>query len=503
MRTVSSERLVSGRGNGCAVRPFLLVVVGLSSGTGVAFAQGVRVTGVTSVQAVDLRPLVDDSIAVTQAEGTGPYRTGPDGRLVRCIEGEAFCRFRSSGQRELAAPLVQDLQAVAWGFGQGISMQAHVRARSSLSGADARWPRAEDSFDAIEAWLEVDRGPTRTRLGRQWATGGLGVYNYDGASLQWRRGRSRIEAFGGRSLVAGLNDPIAGSELGAVDDLPPDEHGWLIGLSGSTPLWTRGAASTTWQRVIRADRAALYSDRIAADASWRMYGTSADASVAWDISGEQVNEARIRLARALRAGVAGSIEARRHRPFFEAWSIWGAFSPVSFDELRATADWNSASRSLRVDARAARRRYGETDAGLESTPLRRDGWRAGIGSEWLPDERWLVYADYDADVGFGASRSDFVAGTRWMPDESTWIGLSASGLQHIYEFRVGTGRVTGLRADMGTRVASGIRVVADAAWYAHRPPDGGASPDWSQRRVSLRLEWTAGDDPGLTAPRRN
>ena len=100
-------------------------------GSGVQ-AQGIRISGVTSMQGVDLRPLIDDSVAIGSATGTGPYRVLANGRLVRCIEGEAFCRFRSSGARELVAPVVQDLRAVAWGFGEGISAQAHVRARGSL-----------------------------------------------------------------------------------------------------------------------------------------------------------------------------------------------------------------------------------------------------------------------------------------------------------------------------------------------------------------------------------
>lgn len=477
-----------------------LGIAGLVPGT-LAGAQGVRISGVTSMQAVDLRPLVEDSVPIGQATGTGPYRALPDGRLVRCIQGELYCRFRSSGERALATPLVQDLRAVAWGLGEGISLHAHVRARSSLGGSALSWPRAEDTFDAIEAWLEIDRSAMRARLGRQWATGGLGVYNYDGGSLLLRRGRARIEAFGGRSLVAGLNEPAVGPELGAIDDLPPDENGWLLGLAASAPLGTRGAAGATWQRVVRADRAGLYSERIAADASWRAFGASADFSLAWDVSAREVNEARLQLSRPLSSRITASVEARRHRPFFEAWTIWGAFSPVAFDEARATLAWRNGSGSLGFDARGARRRYDETNAGLETAPLKEGGWRAGAGAEWLPDEKWLVHADYDVDIGFGASRSDIAAGARWMPDESRWLGVVATALQHIYEFRVGTGRVNGVRLEGGTRIAAGARLVADAALHAQQLSGTGSSPDWSQRRFSLRLEWTVGRDPGAGVTR--
>ena len=479
--------------------PFVLIMIAHAVTSGGVRAQGIRISGVTSMQGVDLRPLIDDSVAVGSTTGTGPYRMLADGRLVRCIEGEAYCRFRSSGARELVAPVVQDLRGVAWGFGEGISAQAHVRARGSLGSSAAQWPRADDAFDAIEAWLEIDRGPVRTRLGRQWAVGGLGVFNYDGASLVLRRGRARLEAFGGRSLVAGLNEPVAGGELGAIDDLPPDENGWLLGISASSRVGSRGAASASWQRVIRADRAALYSERFAADASWRAFGASAGASLAWDVSAREVNEASIQVSRPIMMGTTAALEVRRHRPFFEAWTIWGAFSPVAFDEASATVSWRNRTGSLGTDVRGARRRYDETNAGLESVPLKRDGWRAGVGVDWLPREHWMVYADYDVDIGFGASRSDIVSGARWMPDESRWLGIAASGLQHIYEFRVGTGRVSGLRLEGGTRISGDARVVVDAALYAHRQSGADASPDWSQRRFSLRLEWTVGRDPGTGA----
>jgi hypothetical protein len=56
-----------------------------------------------------------------------------------------------------------------------------------------------------------------------------------------------------------------------------------------------------------------------------------------------------------------------------------------------------------------------------------------VGTEWVPRERWMVYADYDIDIGFGASPTSWPA-----PDgclTSRWLGIAASRLQHIYEFR--------------------------------------------------------------------
>jgi hypothetical protein len=478
--------------------PLLLAVLGIGAPAAPAIvrAQQVRISGVTSMQGVDLRPLVDDSVPITTVTGTGPYRTTADGRLVRCTTGAAFCHFRSSGARVLAAPVVQDLRAVAWGLGEGVSVHAHVRLREALGNDPVSWPRADDGFDALEAYAQLDRGAWRARLGRQWAASGLGVYNYDGGALEWRRGRARLEAFAGRSLVAGLNDPIAGGALGAIDDLPPDEHGRLYGLSGSWALPGRAALGATWQRVIRADDAALYSERAALDASARVVSLAIDGALTLDLSAREVNEARLRVARPLPWRLLGSVELRRHRPFFEAWTIWGAFSPVAYDEARGTIAWQSTDGRLTLGARGGRRDYEETGEGFAATPLRGDGWRAGAGAEWTAGEQWAWYADYDIDIGFGASRSDVVVGGRWMPDERNSLGVALSGLQNIYEFRVGTGRVTGILVEGATQLRPDVRLVAHGALYAHRVTDATPSADWSQRRFSVRLEWTLGRDPG-------
>jgi hypothetical protein len=106
---VPSERLV--RDSIVNVKGLVVTIAAAAVVTGRAGAQGVRVTGVSALQVVDVRPLVEDSVTIGQASGTGPYRLLPDGTVVRCVTGEAFCRFLSSGDRKTAAPLVQDLRA--------------------------------------------------------------------------------------------------------------------------------------------------------------------------------------------------------------------------------------------------------------------------------------------------------------------------------------------------------------------------------------------------------
>ena len=68
--------------------------------------------------------------------------------------------------------------------------------------------------------------------------------------------------------------------------------------------------------------------------------------------------------------------------------------------------------------------------------------------------------------------------------------------QNIYEFRIGTGRIYGLMLDAAMPIRPDIRLVVDAGLYQHTLTNGAPGPDWTQRRASVRLEWTAGRDPG-------
>lgn len=466
-----------------------------------ARGQYVRVSGATWVQSIDLRPLREDSVSAGDVPGDGIYRTTSNGQVVRCQEGAAFCRFFTSGDRASAAPLTHDVSVAAWGLGQGISFHSQGRFRSSLGGTRRLWPRQDDRFDLIDAYLAIERSSVGARLGRLWSTNALGAYNFDGGAVTLRRWGGSLEAFGGRALVQGLNEGYVSGEIGAVDDIPPDDEGYLIGVrlrARPTPVT---ALSVLYQRVVRGDRAGLYSERAAVDLSGRLGRATLDANLAYDVATNSVNDARLRGSGALFGAFNGALEVRRHRPFFELWTIWGAFSPVGFDEGRANLTWRGAGDRLLLDAHGAYRTYAEANTGAGFLPLRSNGWRAGTGATWLPSERISASASYDADIGFGSSRSAASAGVRWTRGDGTHIGASGSAFETIYEFRVGNGRVVGGAVDAALRLTSELRLAADAGIYRHRLSDGAPGTDWSQRRASVRLEWGLGADPGLASRR--
>jgi len=460
-------------------------------------AQGIRIRGVTSVRFLELRPFVDDSAPYASTlPGSVNYRQLADGRVVRCFEGDSFCRYKQAGPIANAVPATQDLQMTAWGLGRGISLHADVRVRSANGSQPALWPRAEDTFDALAAYVELDRAQVTARAGRQYATSGLGFYNYDGASLSYRPNRRvALEGFGGWSLAQALNEPFTSSEIAAVDELPPDRNALLVGTQIRVRPTTRSSLSALYQREVRDNRSALYSERIALDGSWNFGRSSLDGALQRDLSTNEFNELRVRLRLPSVKHTVVSLEARHFSPFFQLWTIWGAFAPVGFDEARLQASWRNTAQSLSFDVHGAKRRWGDTDAGLEFDPLRADGWRVGGNMTWQAATHLHTNAGYTADIGFGASRSEGDLGVHWDHGQ-LFLGATASAFQSIYELRIGTGRVLGLGLDAGWQINPDLRFVGDVSAYQQLALNSAPSTDWTQRRATARFEWMLGSDPG-------
>ena len=460
-------------------------------------AQGIRIRGVTSARLLELRPFVDDSVPYdSTAPGSVDYRQLADGTVVRCVEGDPYCRYKRAGPVANAVPLVQDLQMTAWGLGRGISVHTDLRFRAAQGSQPALWPRAEDTFDALSAYVELDRSRFTARLGRQYATSGLGFYNYDGASIAYRPSRRlTAEAFGGWSLAQALNEQFTSSEIAVVDELPPDRNALLVGAQVRVRPSSRSTLSALYQREVRDNRSALYSERVALNGAWNFGRASLDGALQQDLAMNQTNQANLRLRLPPLWGTVVSLEARHFVPFFELWTIWGAFAPVGFNEARLQASWRNVAQSLSFDVHGARRKWQESDAGLDFAPLRSDGWRLGGNMTWRMAADWHTNASYSADIGFGAARSEGDLGVHW-EHRNVFLGATGSAFQSIYEFRLGTGRVLGLGLDAGWQINPDLRLVGDFSAYRQISMNNAPFTDWTQRRATARFEWTVGSDPG-------
>lgn len=497
-RTVSPDPVPRGwrRAMPAARTWWLVGALGLATSPQVGAAQGLRIRGTTTSRLLELRPFVSDSVlatSITDTVSSGSYRLASNGLVVQCLTGEAWCRYRRSAERrESAVPVFQDLDITAWGLGEGISAHAELRGRTAFGSDRELWPRALDRFDVLAAYAEITRDRGEARVGRQWLTSGLGFYNFDGASVEvrpWRR--LSVNAWGGLSLARGLNELRTSGEIAALDEFPPDQDAYLIGTEVRVRPTATSTASVMYQRELQRNRGGLFSERLAADATLRIGRVSLDGALEHDLAQQNLNHARLQLHLPTMRGVQMALEGRRFRPFFELWTIWGAFSPVGFNEGSLFASWSLPSRGLGLDLRGSWRQWDETDAGLQSTPLRDRGWRVSGDASWRPRGALLLHGGYAIDIGLGAARNDASFGVRWDGDDRWSLGSSATTFQSIYEYRLGTGRVYGGAIDGALRVRRDVRLVGDFAVYQQSFRNRAPQTDWSQRRGTVRLEWTA------------
>lgn len=464
-----------------------------------ALAQSVRVSGSTVVRYIELRPLLADSVAVGETEGGGLLRQTSDGRVVRCIPEEPFCRDTRPGERVSTVPVIQDLELSAWGFGEGAQLFAQLRGRTAWGGT-ALWPQADDALEVLAAYAQLERAWLRVRVGRQWKVSGLGFYNFDGVAAALRPSTSAsLELYAGRSLIRGLNEPRTGGALQAIEELAPVQPGLLLGVQARYRPTPRLALSGFYQVDFRDDREGIYSELAALDGVARLGGGALEGSLELDLAGAALNEARLRARSPMLGRVVLHTEARRYRPYFELWTIWGAFSPVGFDEVRGGATWLGRGRGLLLRAEASYRNYGDAGGDDVFGSFRGEGWGIAANAGWSPASDWRLEAGARADAGFGAARREGQLSARRQLGEAGSIAAHALAFQRLYEFRLDEGTVFGFGTEASLALSDRVRLFASATAYRHRA-DAGTSIDWTQRRGSVRLQWTLGPEPGLGVP---
>ena len=247
----------------------LTATVGLMLPATSAPAQTVT-SGSTSVRYIE-RPFMRDSVPIGEAAGAGLLRQLPDGSVVRCLPGDAYCRNVRPGAVTSTVPVIVDLDVSAWGFGRGLRLYSQLRGRSALGGRSDLWPREDDHLDVLALYGEMERGNLRVRAGRQWKVSGLGYYNFDGVAVAMRPSPTTwIEAYAGRSLVRGLNDARTGGALESIEALSIPNAGVLFGLHARYRPNPRLALSSVYQLHVPGDPTASYSDLAVADGLLRL-----------------------------------------------------------------------------------------------------------------------------------------------------------------------------------------------------------------------------------------
>lgn len=466
-------------------------------------AQGVRGTVQFMGRTVEMRPLLQDTVSrtlVTQTEN-GNYFFGD--KPAYC-QGGSTCDYWHSQDVQRSSMFTADVSFTAWGLGlQGLSATAVLRFRDTL-GSEFVWPRTDDSFDAMLGYLQYVRGNFRARLGRQRTLSGLGFSGFDGLDLFWEiRPWVRVEGYAGRSLARGLYEP-RNDALKGLENFMTDQDADLFGGFVEFEPAPGSTLSLRYQRELWRDRAALVSERGSFE-----FRTPALRPVTflgnadWDFAFGKLGKAHLTAQvpiRSIDLLVEGT--ARRYRPYFELWTIWGYFSPVAFNEGELRVSWTGVP-SLQIYALGSYRSY--EDSKTSSLPwgdLDSNITRFGGGASWSSGTQLFISGEYTFQCCAGAYLSSGELSFRWQPHWRLGVSGFGTAFQQIEEFRIGEGVGIGggLTLDVGITRRSALSggISTYQLTYENNP----AYEDWDQVRAWAGFRIDFGEDPGLAAVRR-
>ncbi len=432
-------------------------------------AQAVRLHGTTTVEYAQLRPIVYDSAADS---GAGAYRALPV---------------------TYAAPFTQDLEISAWGLGvTGLRAYGLLRGRAAL-GSGLIWPRSDQHFDALYAYLELDRDSYLFRAGRQQRASGLGWYAFDGLTAAWRPLPAlRIEGYGGRGLARASLDAPNAEAITSLDPLRPDRGTILLGASAWAAPTARSTFSAIYQREILNDRSGLISERAAFDARVGMGARlvvtgSADA----DIARRQWGKASLGVTFLATRSTSVQVEAFQYRPALDLSTIWGAFMPESHYGYSATANV-AATPDVSLSGGFTYRRWQPLSSGSPFlVNVGDDQKELNLGAH-LTHGAYTVDGAYHLQLGFGGDQSGGNLAVACAPADGWRAGLTATAFQQDGQFRVEGSTVYGIGAELRSPLGRGVGIRADVTRYFQRKLTGTTGLDWNQTRASVSLEWTMG-----------
>jgi hypothetical protein len=465
------------------------LISGLLGPTSLA-GQGYRGELRIRAEVIELAGLRRDSLLESSVPGDGLRRLLADGTVATCVPG-GFCRWYGSGEVNTVSPTYGDFRFTAWPGFEGLSVHGQIRTRLL---SDDLWPRTDQELDLITGYLRYEGGDWRASAGRQFRTGSLGYHNFDGASVRWKGlDALGLEAWGGWSLYPGTNAPRDGDLLADADVFAPEKRSFIYGFEADLDVRRTFFLNGLYQREIRTDRLALYSERIGADARLMLGTLVMDGSLAYDLVNEELNSARLRASVPLPTGLHLTVEGRHYTPFFELWTIWGAFSPVGYNEGRGTLRWRVPGTAVRLEAGGAYRDYEAADAGADFVEMKDDGWRVFGGGQWQ-GPAWFVDGGYRAETGFGAARygGDLTVGRTI--GSSARLALHGTATETFGEFRVGERLVSGGGLD-GSFTVGDFTLEGSAGLYRITFDNRPRNDNWTQMRAHLSLAYRFGSTP--------
>lgn len=469
-----------------------------------AVAQDYRVRVDARAQSVSFRGLISDSIlATTVVKGpTGGFET-PDGHAVRCAAGD-YCFFLRPGPVLRGVPVTTAASLVMWGLGvEGLSLRATGRVIADLGGDDV-WPGTEPSAQLIEGLLEYRRSAVVVRAGRQLLSSRLEAMGFDGAWLKYRWDKASLDITGyggwglGQAAVVAAPSPV----LNPLDEWRPRNRQIVAGAEAGL-LFQNVDLRGEYRREIDPEDDYFVSERAALSFAAPVRSLRLNGGFDYNIAEGHLGNADVMVTYPRRR-FSVSAGARRYRPYFSLWTLWGAFSPVPYNAVNISGQARPAQ-WLSVHGRAERYGYESADISTALVQLEDGGWRARIGATATMNPRWTFDGNYGLERGPGASARSADATITFAPSEKFVFDAYGGTLARPLELRYydATSRWIGGRFQW--QHSEQRRVWGDAAVVGddrERPDASGSSLNEFRVRAGISLAFGSGADRTPLPPAR-
>lgn len=440
-------------------------------------AQSYRLRVDASSQAVSFRGLVADSIPAAQVvSAPGGGLQTPDGYAVRCGAGE-YCHFFRAGPALLGVPVTTSASLVMWGLGvEGLTVRATGRLLADLGG-DRVWPGSEPAAQLVEGYVEYRRADLLGRAGRLLVTSRLEPIGFDGGWLRarWERASIDFAGYGGWGLAQAAALPVSSPALNPLDEWRPRERQIVAGAEAAFVHRVLDARAE-YRRELDPVDDSFVSERSALSVVARAAPFRAAAGVDYNVAEGRFGTADVTLSW-LGSRTVLTAGARRYVPYFSLWTLWGAFSPVPYSAVNASAEYRVTDR-LSLSGRGERYQY--EDAEITSalvSGLQDRGWRGSVRATARSGPRWTMHGSVGIEHGPGASGRFFDGAVTFTPGDRYAFDLYGGTLARPLELRHydATSRWIGARGEW--RLSAQERVWADAAFVddQRERPDAGAS----------------------------
>jgi hypothetical protein len=467
-------------------------------------AQDYRVRLDAQGQSVWFRGLETDSIPAASAVATANGFASPDGRAVNC-SGGAYCFFLRPGHALHGVPVTGSASIVMWGLGvEGLSLRANGRLLGDL-GPDNVWPGTEPSAQLIEGLLEFRRSAIVARAGRQLVSSRLEAIGFDGGWLRYRLDKVSLDftAYGGWGLGQAAAVSPSNPALNPLDEFRPRDRQIVAGAEVGW-FFRNVDLRGEYRREIDPQDDYFVSERAALSLAALSKAFRLNGGLDYNIAEGRLGNADAALTYvAKRFSVTGG--ARRYRPYFSLWTLWGAFSPVPYNAINTSAQVRALA-WLSLNGRAERYWYDDAEVSTGLVPHLQDkGWRTRIGATATMNTRWMIDGSYGLEHGPGASARSADATVTFTPGKRFSLDVYGGTLARPLELRYydARSRWLGARAQLQQneqrRVWGDFAVVGDDR---DRPDASASSLDQFRMRAGISIAFGSGADRTPLPPAR-